>query len=653
MKKYSEVHDDGNYTALCWLEIVTLKEHKNGSSDINKEYAIVLQSPGDIPPEYLEKDESKPVVQYELTDKDTKRSQVVNFTVIDVQKDITVYENRKVLCASGPLYTKEFIEWPTSNRKRIEIKVSPKRKTTFARKTRTSSTGDSPTNNKRTYTSTEPKQRDATEKDAKVANSNKVNSVNNAGGKAKGTAAFKNGESNNNDSEPKKKKKKLVTESESTKRISLYRSTVHNEPEDDSGFEQRPITRKYVVETTVTNKPGETNVASNNSRKSEELEPQSSLTNAITTLPPHSPKPNDKLNINSFCAAGNQHVLMLKVKVEMEHKVIPVEGDSLLFPVIEMEKKVEFGLNPNAVNKSETVTALSMNEQWEEFLNDLNTDHNDDESEKHSTVSARYRHSGFSGSEFTNTVNLDEATKYVSQLKNSLGGCEKYPVHHQNPPDNNVDRSNEQPSAKKDSEKQETSVSPTVDSDVPKNVHTDSSTEEDDDGASSEAFTENTYLNQPTARDLVSNRRKSKEPTEPERRNKNRAVVVTDVKKNHASEEYVTEEKIDQQPSVVNSRRIPAKPVKQVSTYKRVIFYGDDPDDDVSSEVIDDEDDPEEEVVDESSRPTAEALKSVPETVALEQATPIANTKRAGENGGNFLVKFLGTLNAIFQRLGT
>ncbi|KAF2897642.1 hypothetical protein ILUMI_08532 [Ignelater luminosus] len=136
IKVISEVHDTGHYTSLCWTEITTITETKNGSKSAIREYAITFETPSDIPDKYLSK---KPdlqldgeTVQYKIYDRDTKKSEVVNFTTISKSEDSVVRQNRKVLCGSGPIYTKEFMEWPHSDRKRVEIRVSPKRQNLVA-----------------------------------------------------------------------------------------------------------------------------------------------------------------------------------------------------------------------------------------------------------------------------------------------------------------------------------------------------------------------------------------------------------------------------------------------------------------------------------------------------------------------------------------
>lgn len=135
-QKITEVVDNGFYSALCWVEITTITEFKNGSNNVVREYAISFESPSDIPKTHLDKaDEAiTKIVPYKIFDQDTKKSEVVNFITTRKSGNETVRQNRKVLCGSGPIYTKEYFEWLNSNRKKIEIRVSPKKQSLIASK---------------------------------------------------------------------------------------------------------------------------------------------------------------------------------------------------------------------------------------------------------------------------------------------------------------------------------------------------------------------------------------------------------------------------------------------------------------------------------------------------------------------------------------
>lgn len=135
VKKHLDVYDNGYYTSLCWVEITTITVPKNGSSTALREYAIMIQTPSDIPDKHFDPQRADAeVVPYEIVDHDTRKSQVVNFTTISKSPEATVRQHRRLLCGSGPIYSKELTEWPGSNKKRIEIKVSPKKSLLVAKR---------------------------------------------------------------------------------------------------------------------------------------------------------------------------------------------------------------------------------------------------------------------------------------------------------------------------------------------------------------------------------------------------------------------------------------------------------------------------------------------------------------------------------------
>lgn len=672
------------------MEIITLKEYRNGSSDVAREYAILFESPGDIPKEYLERPANPEITPYEVIDLDTKKSDVVNFTTVDVRSDFVVRENRKMLCASGPVYTKEFTEYPKSNRKRIEIKVSPKKKVALEAKPTTEKveelegSASVQTTVAELVTSTMKYEAEtATEmEDLKAVTSYDIITTDATAPNVKAIGAStpriveettssrdvrykdsKDSKTSNNGKNSKKKKKKIVSEVESSKRFSMYHSLIRNELGDS--FKRPPKTRKHA---TVTNKPVE--IVDENSRQVDEMESQPSFSNAIITFSPYAtqafpyrtPKLDNKLDIPTFCARGNEHLLLVKVKIAMEHKVIPPEGDALLLPVMEMEKQVEFGLDENSINKTESVTALSINDKWENFLNDLNQGNSVNYNTRYSgsTMQHRSGHYGNNGGS-TYTIMVDEATKYVKQLQNSLGSCAKHNV-------NKFSDIKPESPTRTDNEKQESSkqrnVNRTPNKATARNNIKSGSTQSDK---------VNYYVNQPSAKDLVSPRRASPQ-TQPKKqssfssdsegKNKNRSVVVTDVKRNHAKEEYIIEEMIDPQPSDTSSKRITAKPKKHVRKYSRIVIQGDDPESAQVEEFYDVSGSGENSVEGQSEkdvitvRPIADTVKvvprvAVPETTSQNVVTTPFEHKRVATREGNFFVNLLGTLSTILHRLAT
>lgn len=638
VRRYSEVHDDGYYTALCWVEIITLKEYKNGSSDVKKEYAILFESPGDIPEQYLEKRvQDDEVVPYEVVDNDTKKSHVVNFTRVDVTKEATVLENRKMLCGSGPMYTEEFIKWPKSSKKRIEIKVSPKKNDALTIKPlRVQESKDEPVQIQTDQVSNTSENKAAIkDDDVKIDvadNQHKETSPQNG--------SDKNTDTKNNGNDKRKKKKKLVSETASTKRISSYRSTIHDEP--DGG---QPITRRYVLETTVT-KPTATTPDGKNST-SDELQAQPSVSNAIIALSPYIPHlfpQRTKPNSDSLCSKNKEHILFLKINIVMEHKVIPRRGgDTLVFPVMEMEKQVEFDVHPNSINRSESVTSLSVNEKWENLLIDL-THGRGVNNENHNSRYSSSNH--FNSGGYSNTVSLDEATKYVSQLQNSLGVCVKYGAK------NNNDR------------KASLRKRKITNADLLKD--TKKANSNDDFGKfPSEAHAINYYLNQPIAKAVSTTKRSI--PTKElkpdiESKNKNKTMVMKDLKRNRSTEEYIIEEMIDQQPSDTSSKRVvPGKPLKHIRKFKRIVIHSDDPDNAQVEEYSEVSDDGTPEIVVQkeneltttpsividTEKPASQTLS--PETTTETQAVPVVPVSEVRDD--NIFVKVLGTLTTILRRL--
>lgn len=587
---------------------------------MSKEYAILLETPGDIPGDYLERRKyNDEVIPYEVIDNDTKKSRVVNFTRVDVNRDLTVLENRKMLCASGPVYTKEFIEWPKSTKKRIEFKVSPKKEAAWVVKpVRVEKPIAEP--NKITQTadhvpSTSQKESVSIVKEEEVVTTMmpfnisatdvpKVDEQQVAREAVSESVTYKNTDIKNNGTDNRKKKKKLVSETESTKRISMYHSTIRNEL--DGGHNNQPITRKYVLETTVTNKPV------NNS--SDEMESQPSHSNSIISLPPQ----KDQLNINSFCSKDREHVLFLKINVVMEHKVISRKGDTFFLPVITMEKQVEFDVHPNSINKSESVTLLSINQKWKNFLKELNrgkTTNNEDP----------YGYSGYghyNGEGFSNAVAVDEATNYVTELQNSLESCDKFVKK--------VVVKKERQLRKR---KINSNTADLPNADFPSATHT---------------------INQPTAKEL----QPTKKESNPDLDAKNK--VVTDVKRNHSSAGYIIEELIDPQPSDTNSKSVvPGMPIKHVRSFKRVVIHGDDPENAQVEEYSEVGGDLESIAETTTIAPVAETVKIVPQTSSVPDITtvtkvvPIVSNRHASDDvpEENIFVKVLGTLSTILRRL--
>lgn len=586
------MHDDGYYTALCWLEIITLKEHKNGSSEVGKEYAILLETPGDIPGEYLEKRKyNDEVIPYELIDDDTKKSRVVNFTRVDVSKDLTVLENRKMLCASGPVYTKEYIEWPKSTKKRIEFKVSPKKEAVLVVKpvVRVEKKEEEPrATDHLPSTSQKESVKVVTEEEApttirpfniSATDVPKIDEQQVAREAVSESVMYKNTDIKNNGTDNRKKKKKLVSETESTKRISMYHSTIRNEL--DGGHNNQPITRKYVLETTVTNQP------SNNSAADNEMESQPSYSNSIISLPPHPPR---DITINSFCARDKEHVLLLRINVVMEHKVIPRKGDAFFLPVVTMEKQVEFDVHPNSINKSESVTLLSVNEKWRNLLSELT--HGENQNQHRYSTYDHYNSGGFS-----NSVSVDEATNYVTELQNSLESCPKFVKN---------DLVARRPKEKERQLRKRKINTNTAD--LP-NV-----------------------INQPTAKES------------------NKSLVVTDVKRNLSSEAYIIEKLMDPQPSDTNSKHVvPGVPIRHVRTFKRIVIHGDDPENAQVEEYAEVGGDVLETTTIAPMAETVPQTPSVPDVTTVTKVVPIVNNSEVPE--GNIFVRVLGTLSTILRRL--
>lgn len=610
VKRYSEVHDDGHHTALCWIEIITLLEHSNGSRDVNKEYAILFESPGDFPEEYLDKKDE--VIPYEIIDTDTNQSHVVNFTRVDVVNgDANVLENRKMTCASGPVYTKEFIEWPKSTKKRLEYKISPKKNDIIVVNPRrnevedeepikikltSDSVPDTSENKRVKIVNDEVYSSRSTSPDSTAKNMMKVESV-----------TQQEIASEVMPQDKRKKKKKMVSESESTKRISMYRSLVHNELDNNRHNRQPTTTGKYILKTTVTNKP-----SSENSTSDDAIQSQASFSNSIITFPPHEAAAT-KQNFHSLCLKDKEHTLNLKINIVMEHKIMASDGETFVFPAMEMQKQVEFGVHPNSINKTERVTSLLINEKWEKFLMDLANGKRVNSGNKNL---GSYTES-FDNNGFSTTVTIDEATKYVTQLQNSLEACEKYI---------------------KENEKLELLKIKKVGNGAEKHYNK----KDDFSKFPSDAHAINYYLKQPTVQELASNKKES--IFRPE----NRSKIVTDVKRNLASEELIIEEMIDQQPSYTSNKVLPRKPLKHVRTFKRIVFHGDDP-------VVEKRDNSKENLV-ETATTTNQIIDTtkivqIPEITTETKAVPIVIDNRPAASEGNFFVKVLGTLSSILRKL--
>lgn len=114
--------DIGMYSTICWVQIRTVTKYTNGSEPlVIDEYAISFETPSDIPKKYLEN------IQTNNFDRHIKKSVVVPAVVTKRTDTEVVIEHKNITCASGPLYTREISIFPEKNKKRLEIKVSPKR----------------------------------------------------------------------------------------------------------------------------------------------------------------------------------------------------------------------------------------------------------------------------------------------------------------------------------------------------------------------------------------------------------------------------------------------------------------------------------------------------------------------------------------------
>lgn len=1059
VKRTSQTHDDGHFTALCWVEIINLKEYRNGTNDVTKEYAILLESPGDVPGEYLEEDPARQreVVPYEIVDYDTKKSRVVNLTTVSRGDGVTVRENRKMMCASGPIYTKEFTEWPRSNKKRIEVRVSPRKKSSLAAKCRlkfttteipdstgqgskvgdhqanvphaqefttvfnlgdattakssliredeqeidggtaggtsevaksepcndgvckttnegvtassettvgggrfgenaSSRTSDTSAPNKVTESSrttvitplalrrtsglhrhttpneartaldegvrtstgyyqtsppspateiivtlwnipeasdlhrttlsddnfTNEASEEGSEENVVVSTTSKTYVSRQTAGESYSTSKprsekthhtsvnerpaiygmtneistaselpvtivsnygftgkkdIENGapsdsyhtvvpntrktqspehastqtqhsttegviitsESNRTpDKEGFETPKETtgadsygsVVPNEVTRRSSTYTSLTsqsaptvadngfvsYNEATGKNGIvstettktsdfyytqvpnfvgtniaesvvkEQTaagkststlmtqqgnerfssgstarghstgkhttPVTSKYTAgeasegtsteavsrRTYPTNSQfnhssaasksiptsGYTIIGNDGNSETEQtqsqngaptfpdmnhfhettidLEAQPSFSNfvitGISTYPPRKMKAQkttvtaqsrpDRLDIDSFCGTNKKHELLVKVNVVMEHRLVPEKGEVKVTPVMNMEKRVQFGLDPNSINKSETVTGLSVNEKWEQLVTELL-------GAKHSKGASpsTTKYDDLNGK--TDAITVEEVSNYVEQLQKSLYSCDIYRTRKGSRVDNDKEESYKVNKGK-------SYLTPGV------KMYGDLTGE----GALyADGVLVNDYLiDEPSsakygeAANLAPQQRMFGPNSDGN--NKNRSRVFTDVKRNHSTEEYIIEELIDQQPSDTSSKRIPAKPVKHVRKYKRIIIHGDDPKDsqvEEFTEVSGDGDDenymePENVIEVETIPPSFEAPTLAPptdEAVASvkSELQPITYNKMLGENEKGFFVKVLDTLNILLRRLAT
>lgn len=123
IKTHTSTYDIGSYSTICWTEIRTVTIYLNESEPtITHEYAISFDTPSDIPDQYAKQNSNSGFY------KNTKKSYRVPFRVIKRTNTTKVMQTKNVTCGSGPLFTKDVSIWPTRNRKKFEIKVSPKKR---------------------------------------------------------------------------------------------------------------------------------------------------------------------------------------------------------------------------------------------------------------------------------------------------------------------------------------------------------------------------------------------------------------------------------------------------------------------------------------------------------------------------------------------
>lgn len=128
-KEITETYDNGYYSTLCWVEILLIHEiPSNNTIYATKEYSIILDSPADIPNDKLDNSNSltSEFSSYEIYNRNTKKSRKMVFKKIKEENGVIIKEHKEFVCGSGPVLHKTLTVWPNSQKKRIEIKVSPK-----------------------------------------------------------------------------------------------------------------------------------------------------------------------------------------------------------------------------------------------------------------------------------------------------------------------------------------------------------------------------------------------------------------------------------------------------------------------------------------------------------------------------------------------
>lgn len=120
---YYENRDDGVPKCLCWAEIFIITENNyNKEKNLSNEYSIILESPGDITQKRFPEEE---VDTYTLFDNETKKNRTLNFTIVNKTKEFTIKQHKTLHCGAGPILIKTYIEWPKTNRQKIEIRLIP------------------------------------------------------------------------------------------------------------------------------------------------------------------------------------------------------------------------------------------------------------------------------------------------------------------------------------------------------------------------------------------------------------------------------------------------------------------------------------------------------------------------------------------------
>lgn len=128
-------------SSLCWMETIVITEDKICcNKNISKEYAIILDSPSNIPvstinpPQYSSDNNFWGAERSSLIE-DFDRNNMKNSTRIRETENTIITEHRKLICGAGPVLTKQYFEWPNSRRERIEIKIGSEFSNVQERKT--------------------------------------------------------------------------------------------------------------------------------------------------------------------------------------------------------------------------------------------------------------------------------------------------------------------------------------------------------------------------------------------------------------------------------------------------------------------------------------------------------------------------------------